>query len=247
MKLTGESVDRGLALGVCALSLAGSIYGLWHVCIELAKMPEIIAVAVIAAFDGSAIVFGRKVAADPKAVTAWGGVILCAALSAAAQILAAPAAAGDWRFLHGAPAIAAIWTLHNAVKEAKPPKRGRTGQAGGKRQDTRSKGAGSEATGAGPQATAPAGPPAVEPSHDASVIRLHTAGREGERRASGHDAAPPNHTVESMADAVAPLLGEANPSQRRVWDLCKSIDPGWTQANGRAVSAELQARRERTG
>lgn len=241
-----KTIEKVVAWAVCVLSLASSVVGLWHVCIELAKMPELIAAGTIAAFDGSALVFGLKVARNPKEAIAWVGVIACASLSAAAQILAAPPDAGYWGVLHGAVAIGAIWTLHNAVKEDKPPKRGRASKDGVSR--TRSKGAGGEATGVGLRTTAFAGPLAAESEHDASVLQLDVARREGDRRASGHDAGPPiPRTVPEMADRVAPLLGEADPSQRRVWDLCKSIDPGWTQADGRAVSALLKQRKEKTG
>ena len=233
-------IGQWVAYVVCSLTLAGSAYGLWHVCIDKAKMPVLIAVAVMAAFDGSALVFGLKVAEHPKAGAAWAGVVLCAALSAVAQVLAADPSAHDWRYLHGAPAIAAIWSLHNAVKDEKPTKRRPTRKA-----DARSKGAGPEAAGVDPGATAPTGSLADESERNASVLQLDAARREGDRHPVQGAGLP--ISAEQMALRVRLLLGESEPSQRRVWDLCKSIDPTWTQRDGRAVAAILKDQNQDTG
>lgn len=229
-----------LAGAVCALALASSVYGLWHVSIELAKMPIVVALGVVAVFDGSALVFGLKVAVNPKATAAWVGVISTAALSATAQVLAAPVAAEWWRLLHGAPAMGAIWALHNAVKDEKPTKRRPTRKA-----DARSKGAGPEAAGVDPGATAPTGSLADESERNASVLQLDAARREGDRHPVQGAGLPT--TPEQMASRVRLLLGESEPSQRRVWDLCKSIDPAWTQRDGRAVAAILKDENQDTG
>lgn len=243
-----RTVKRCIAVAVCALALVSSVIGLWHVCISYGLMSPLIALGVLAVFDGSALVFGLTVALLPRAWGAWVGVAVCALLSAGAQAAAAPLEAGWWRLLHGAPALGAIWALHNAVKPEKATRRRNAAPV--RKADTRSKGAGIEAADAGLVTTASPGPLAVEPSHDASVIRLDGARRLGERyppTASKPAGTAPSLSPEAMATRVRPLLGSDEPSQRRVWDLCKSIDPAWSQRNGRAVAALLKVEKEETG
>lgn len=211
-----RTVVRVLASVLCALTLAGSVYGLWHVCIDLAKMPDLIAVAVIAGFDGSALVFGLKVAQNPKEAGAWAGVVLCAALSSVAQILAAPPEAGPWRLLHGAPAVTAIWTLHNAVKQDEPSKKKPK-----PKKTPKDRSAGNEA--GAPSVTPPASPPPpavtgvrAEPGAPNPVVALDSARRKGPRRAPGRVAAPLSEADRRLVDAaVNALLDRGEGATRR--------------------------------
>jgi hypothetical protein len=189
-----------LAWAVAAVTMVASVTGLWHVASDVAQMGVLGSVAIVAGFDVTAIIAGMRVVEHPRRWSAWALLAAMAAASAAAQIVAAPETLGWWRLLHGAPPVAAIWTLHGAVAE------GRTEEKG-KKKSKKGSGARRNAAASAPSAAAPAPP---------SVARLDDARRRGARRSTGTDAPrlSPADT-ERVRRAADALLAEGVPATRR--------------------------------
>lgn len=211
-----------LAWIVAGIVLSASVTGLWHVATEKAAMAPLAAASVVAAFDVTAIIVGLRVVEQPRRWSAWGMLIAMAALSATAQIMAAPTTLEWWRMLHGAPAVAAIWTLHGAVSEGHEEKPAKT--------KPKAKTKPAEPT----AAPAPA-PPAIS----------ETTGDAGDARRPALKTVP---SAERMLDDIDEWLTAAGrrPSKTSVQEAARARDlPCKGSEAALAVAAQIRDRRER--
>ncbi|HKO83937.1 MAG TPA: hypothetical protein VJ140_05100 [Actinomycetota bacterium] len=196
---------------VAVLSMAASVKGLWHVSFDLMKMEVLGSVAIVAAFDVTAIIAGMRVVEDPRKVTAW--VLLCsmAAASATAQILAAPIELEWWRLGHGVPPLASIWTLHGAVGEhASAGKKKGKGTKPAKKTVT-AQGSGSVAAPGSSPASAPPAPPVEERAGGAvrkvaPVASLADARRKGPHRPTETGVAPLSTADQKLVETAVERL-----------------------------------------
>lgn len=223
---------------VAAIAMAASVTGLWHMAEVKAEMTYLAAGAVVAGFDVTAVLAGLRVAERPKEFGAWALLITLATASAACQILAAPEHLGWWRLAHGIPPVAAIWTLHGAVKDAPTKSKKKTP----KKQDRAAR------NGAG-AASGPAAPP-LPPAEEAQGSEIGMAPvadlgarRKGRHRATETGAAPLSpEDARRVQEAAMLLLGEgARKATRR--DIERVLSVG-NRVAGRLLPAVNEAMAE---